>query len=121
MGHNLGNLKTQIQSLFHFPKIQTPGFGRLGNGARHALQECPELTFTYDPEAENFTATISDGTIESQNETDQNHSQYYVSGDGERNRKRGDDLASVEYLQKVDPEIERKKMKATLDAALNKI
>jgi len=38
-----------------------------------------------------------------------------------QNRKRGDDLASVEYLQKVDPEIEKKKMKATLDAALNKL
>lgn len=38
-----------------------------------------------------------------------------------QNRKRGDDLASVEYLQKVDPEIEKKKVKATLDAALNKL
>lgn len=38
-----------------------------------------------------------------------------------QNRKRGDDLAAVEYLQKVDPEIEKKKMKATLDAALNKL
>lgn len=38
-----------------------------------------------------------------------------------QNRKRGDDLAAVEYLQRVDPEIEKKKMKATLDAALNKL
>ncbi len=34
------------------------------------------------------------------------------------NRRRGDDLAAVEYLQKVDPEIEKKKVKATIDAAL---
>lgn len=38
-----------------------------------------------------------------------------------QNRKRGDDLAAVEYLQKVDPEVEKKKVKATLDAALNKL
>lgn len=38
-----------------------------------------------------------------------------------QNRKRGDDLAAVEYLQKNDPEIEKKKVKATLDAALNKL
>jgi len=38
-----------------------------------------------------------------------------------QNRKRGDDLAAVEYLQKVDPEIEKKKGKAILDAALNKL
>jgi len=38
-----------------------------------------------------------------------------------QNRKRGDDLASVEYLQKVDPEIEKKKMKASLDAVFNKL
>lgn len=38
-----------------------------------------------------------------------------------QNRKRGDDLAAVEYLQRIDPEIEKKKMKATLDAALNKL
>jgi hypothetical protein len=38
-----------------------------------------------------------------------------------QNRRRGDDLAAVEYLQKVDPEIEKKKVKATLDAALNKL
>jgi hypothetical protein len=38
-----------------------------------------------------------------------------------QNRKRGDDLAAVEYLQKVDPEIEKRKVKATLDRALNKL
>jgi hypothetical protein len=38
-----------------------------------------------------------------------------------QNRKRGDDLAAVEYIQRVDPEIEKKQMKATLDAALNKL
>jgi hypothetical protein len=38
-----------------------------------------------------------------------------------QNRKRGDDLAAVEYIQIVDPEIEKKKVKATLDAALNKL
>lgn len=38
-----------------------------------------------------------------------------------QNRKRGDDLAAVEYLQKVDPEIEKRRVKATLDAALNKL
>jgi hypothetical protein len=38
-----------------------------------------------------------------------------------QNRKRGDDLAAVEYIQKGDPEIEKKRVKATLDAALNKL
>ena len=38
-----------------------------------------------------------------------------------QNRKRGDDLAAVEYIQRVDPEIQKKKMKAALDAALNKL
>lgn len=38
-----------------------------------------------------------------------------------QNRRRGDDLAAVEYLQKVDPEIEKKRIKASLDAALNKL
>lgn len=38
-----------------------------------------------------------------------------------QNRKRGDDLTAVEYLQQIDPEIEKKKVKATLDAALNKL
>ena len=38
-----------------------------------------------------------------------------------QNRKRGDDLAAVEYLQKIDPEIVKRKVKQTLDAALNKL
>ena len=37
-----------------------------------------------------------------------------------QNRKRGDDLAAVEYVQRVDPEIEKRQIKAMLDAALNK-
>jgi hypothetical protein len=28
---------------------------------------------------------------------------------------------AVEYIQRVDPEIEKKRIKATLDAALNKL
>jgi len=38
-----------------------------------------------------------------------------------QNRKRGDDLAAVEYIQRIDPEIEKKKVKAMVDAALNKL
>lgn len=38
-----------------------------------------------------------------------------------QNRKRGDDLGAVEYMQKIDPEIEKKRVKATLDVALNKL
>lgn len=38
-----------------------------------------------------------------------------------QNRKRGDDLAAVEYIQKTDPEIEKKRIKATMEAALNKL
>lgn len=38
-----------------------------------------------------------------------------------QNRKRGDDLSAVEYLQKEDPEIERKKRKAILQSALAKV
>jgi hypothetical protein len=38
-----------------------------------------------------------------------------------QNRRRGDDLEAVEYIQKVDPEIEKKRIKATLDAALNRL
>lgn len=38
-----------------------------------------------------------------------------------QNRKRGDDLAAVEYLQKIDPEIEKRRIRQTLDAALNKL
>jgi hypothetical protein len=38
-----------------------------------------------------------------------------------QNRKRGDDLAAAEYIQKVDPEIEKRRTKALLDKALNKL
>lgn len=38
-----------------------------------------------------------------------------------QNRKRGDDLAAVEFLQKEDPEIERKKKEAILKAALENV
>lgn len=38
-----------------------------------------------------------------------------------QNRKRGDDLAVVEYHQKVDPEIEKKKAKAMVDEAFNRL
>jgi hypothetical protein len=38
-----------------------------------------------------------------------------------QNRKRGDDLAAVEYLQKISPEIEKKRVKTLLDEALNKL
>lgn len=38
-----------------------------------------------------------------------------------QNRKRGDDLAAVEYLQKEDPKIERKKIKSLLESALSKV
>ena len=37
-----------------------------------------------------------------------------------QNRKRGDDLSSAEYVQKIDPEIEKKRVKAAVDAALNR-
>jgi hypothetical protein len=38
-----------------------------------------------------------------------------------QNRKRGDDLSAVEYLQQEDPEIDRKKKKALLESALSKV
>jgi hypothetical protein len=38
-----------------------------------------------------------------------------------QNRRGGDGLQTVEYHQKVDPEIEKKKIKAKLDDALNKL
>lgn len=37
-----------------------------------------------------------------------------------QNRKRGDDLAAVEYIQKIDPAVEKKRFKATLDTLLDK-
>ena len=38
-----------------------------------------------------------------------------------QNRKRGDDLSAVEYLQQEDPAIQRKRVKEILELALNKI
>lgn len=38
-----------------------------------------------------------------------------------QNRKRGDDLSAVEYIQREDPEIQKKKVKASLEAALDKM
>ncbi len=38
-----------------------------------------------------------------------------------QNRKRGDDLAAVEYLQKVDPAIEKNRRKEILDDLANKL
>ncbi len=37
-----------------------------------------------------------------------------------QNRKRGDDLSAVEYIQKEDPEIQKKKLKQSLEAALSR-
>jgi hypothetical protein len=38
-----------------------------------------------------------------------------------QNRKRGDDLSAVEYIQKKDPEIQKRIVKQTMEAALNKL
>ncbi len=38
-----------------------------------------------------------------------------------QNRKRGDDLSAVEYIQKEDPAIQKKKVKESLELALNKL
>lgn len=38
-----------------------------------------------------------------------------------QNRKRGDDLSAAEYIQKEDPEIQKKKVRQTVEAALNKL
>lgn len=38
-----------------------------------------------------------------------------------QNRKRGDDLSAVEYIQREDPEIQKKKVKESLEMALNKL
>lgn len=38
-----------------------------------------------------------------------------------QNRKRGDDLSAVEYIQREDIEIQKKKVKETLELALNKL
>jgi len=37
-----------------------------------------------------------------------------------QNRKRGDDLAAVEYVQMEDPEIRKRRVKAAIDEALSK-
>lgn len=37
-----------------------------------------------------------------------------------QNRRRGDDLAAVEYLQQEDPDIKKQRIKETLEAVLNK-
>ena len=37
-----------------------------------------------------------------------------------QNRKRGDDLSAVEYIQREDPEIQKKRLKESLELALNK-
>lgn len=38
-----------------------------------------------------------------------------------QNRKRGDDLSAVEYIQKEDPEIQKKRIKASIEAAMEKM
>ncbi len=38
-----------------------------------------------------------------------------------QNRKRGDDLTAVEYIQKEDPEIQKRRVKETLELAMNKL
>jgi len=38
-----------------------------------------------------------------------------------QNRKRGDDLSAVEYIQKEDPEIEKKRQQDMLDSLRSKI
>jgi hypothetical protein len=38
-----------------------------------------------------------------------------------QNRKRGDDLSAVEYFQKEDPEINRKRQKALLELVISRI
>lgn len=38
-----------------------------------------------------------------------------------QNRKRGDDLSAVEFIQREDPEIQKKRVKASLEAAIEKL
>ncbi|MFO1355229.1 MAG: GIY-YIG nuclease family protein [Gammaproteobacteria bacterium] len=38
-----------------------------------------------------------------------------------QNRKRGDDLSAVEFMQLEDPEIKKKRVRASLEAALDKM
>jgi len=37
-----------------------------------------------------------------------------------QNRKRGDDLAAVEYVQLEDPDIQKRRIKAAIDEALDR-
>lgn len=36
-----------------------------------------------------------------------------------QNRKRGDDFSAIEYIQRIDPSVEKKRLRSALDAALN--
>jgi len=36
-----------------------------------------------------------------------------------QNRKRGDDLAEVEYVQMIDPAVEKRKLKAAMDQLID--
>lgn len=38
-----------------------------------------------------------------------------------QNRKHGDDLSAVEFIQREDPEIQKKRVKASLKAAIEKL
>lgn len=38
-----------------------------------------------------------------------------------QNRKRGDDLSAVEFIQREDPEIQKRRVKASLEAAIEKM
>ena len=38
-----------------------------------------------------------------------------------QNRKRGDDLSAVEYVQQEDPAIHKKKLKQGMEAAIDKL
>ena len=38
-----------------------------------------------------------------------------------QNRKRGDDLSAVEFIQREDPEIQKRRVKASLEAAIEKL
>lgn len=38
-----------------------------------------------------------------------------------QNRKRGDDLSAVEYIQREDPEVQKKRIKQMMEAALSKL
>jgi predicted mannosyl-3-phosphoglycerate phosphatase (HAD superfamily) len=38
-----------------------------------------------------------------------------------QNRRRGDDLAAVEYIQNEDPELKRKQLKETFESVLQRV